>query len=150
MMSDMEDYWRIDWVDNRLALSGSIPDYDRLIKEDIKVVVNVRAEAHDDIIELGRRGIAYFWIPIGDFGAPRFDQIKAFLNITKKYDKVLVHCSEGRGRAASMAAYYLAKKYKLSATRALEMVKNVRPEILPTKAQVYKLEVVIDGKDYAI
>ena len=38
----------VDWIDKSVALSGSIDDYDKLVKENVKVIVNVRGESHDD------------------------------------------------------------------------------------------------------
>jgi len=117
---------KIDYVDKKLAISASIDDYDSLCGE-ITMVVNLRSEQHDDIYELTKRGISYFWIPIADWGAPRADQIELFLSLMK-YSKgtVLLHCAMGKGRTVMLAiAYLLDKGLVKSIEEGEEWIKNI-------------------------
>jgi len=103
----------IDWIDNRLAISGSIDDYNQLTKECIIAVINVKGESHDDINELTKRGISYFYIPIPDWMPPRKAQMDLFNRLLSKIKgKVLVHCELGIGRSGSLAISYLINSGK--------------------------------------
>ena len=83
---------KIDWIDNKLGVSGAIDNYNLLEKENIKAVINVRAELHDDMNELTKRMIQYYWIPIPDWSGPRSAQIRLFIDLVDNIKgKVLVH-----------------------------------------------------------
>lgn len=99
---------QIDWIDDKLGISSSIDNYDKLSDEGVDAVINVRGEYHDDIYELSKRTIAYFWIPIPDWLPPRKRQIDEFLRIVNGVDgKTLVHCEAGIGRSGSLTIAYL-------------------------------------------
>jgi len=133
---------KIDWIDNKIAMSGAIGNYDELVKQGITMVINVRTEQHDDIWELTKRNISYFWIPVADWNAPRSDQIENFLELAKnRDDKILVHCAVGKGRSAFLVVSYLISKYKLSIEDAVKKAKKARPAIDMTPAQIKKLKI---------
>lgn len=135
----------IDWIDDKLAVSGAIDNYDELVELGITMIINLRAEQHDDICELTKRNIAYYWIPVADWGAPRSDQIKTFLDIIDRDDKILVHCAVGKGRTGFFAVAYLIDKYKLSIEDAVKRAKEARPIIDLTPAQARKLNIQFGG-----
>jgi len=133
---------KIDWIDDKIAMSGAIGNYDELVKQGITMVINVRTEQHDDIWELTKRNISYFWIPIADWNAPRSDQIENFLELAEnRDDKILVHCAVGKGRSAFLVVSYLISKYKLSIEDAVKKAKKARPAIDMTPAQIKKLKI---------
>ena len=127
-------------IKDNLYLSGSIDNYDDLTYNCIGVVVNIRNEQQDDIYELTKRGIAYYYIPVGDYWPPRMELIRVFLNIIEKNkDKgILVHCAEGKGRSAMLIACYLVKN-GMSSDDAVIYMKKIRPEISLTEEQMKKL-----------
>jgi len=133
---------KIDWIDDKIAMSGAIGNYDELVKQGITMVINVRTEQHDDIWELTKRNISYFWIPIADWNAPRSDQIENFLELVEdRDDKILVHCAVGKGRSAFLVVSYLISKYKLSIEDAVKKAKKARSAIDMTPAQIKKLKI---------
>jgi len=132
---------KIDYIDDKLAVSGAIDNYDKLVELGITMIINLRAEQHDDICELTKRNISYYWIPITDWHAPRSDQIDTFLNIINNNDKILIHCAVGKGRTGFFAVVYLIDKYKLSIDDAVKRAKDARPIIDLTPAQVRKLNI---------
>jgi len=133
---------KIDWIDEKIAIAGAFDDYNELAKQKITMVVNVRAEQHDDIWELTKRNISYFWIPVTDWNAPRSDQINNFLDITSNRDeKILVHCAVGKGRSAFLVISYLIHTYDLSIKEAIQKAKKARPAIDMTPAQIKKLKI---------
>jgi len=124
-----------------LYLSGTITNYDELDKLNIDVVINVRAEQHDDISELTNRHIAYYWIPINDYYAPRMNQIETFLEVLYKHlhrDNILVHCAEGRGRSAMFIAVHLVD-CGYTPTHSILYIQRIRPQVSLTDVQYKKL-----------
>ena len=143
--------WGIDWIDERLGISGIIDNYDALVDEGINMVINVMAEQHDDIRALTKRGIIYFWIPIVDYMSPRSHHIETFLSLVNlyKHKKILVHCELGMGRSAFFAIVYMMNKWKnnnVSLYEAIEKLKEIRPEVCLSPLQMEKL-VEIYGDD---
>jgi protein-tyrosine phosphatase len=127
----------IDWIDEKVAISGVIENYGGLEEEGITTVINVMAEQHDDVRALSKRGIAYFWIPVVDGQQPRTHQIATFLHILKmnNKEKMLIHCELGRGRSAFFGVCYLIDKYELSLFDAIDRLKKLRPIISLTPSQ---------------
>lgn len=137
---------KIDWIDDKLAISGAIDNYDKLVELGISMVINVMAEQHDDVQQLTKRNIPYYWIPVTDWHAPRSDQIKTFLTIISRDDKTLVHCAVGKGRTGFFAVAYLIYEYKMSIDDAVAKAKGARSIIDLTPVQVQKLKVHFQGR----
>jgi protein-tyrosine phosphatase len=137
---------RIDWIDDHIALSGAIDDYNELEKQGIDFVINTRYECHDDIIELGKHGISYFWFPIVDNFPPTTFTLRSLLNLVKKNPdkKILIHCTLGMGRSATLVLMYLIYKYELSVEEAITRLQTARPEAYPTQMQLEKLHKYYD------
>lgn len=134
---------RITTVDDKLSLSGAIDDYYKLVTSDIDAVINVRGELHDDINELSKRGIAYYWIPIPDWLPARKNQIEEFLYLVNKIDgRVLVHCEMGKGRSAMLVIAYLLECDKVKTIQeGLEYLSNKGHPIVDLwRSQQEKLE----------
>lgn len=140
--------WNIDQLNDNIYLSGAIEDYNRLTELGITTVINLRAEQHDDVWELTKRGISYFWIPMADGAAPRSDQIRAFLELSDGvYFKILVHCTAGKGRTGFMAAAYLLNKNpSLSIQEAIKYTIERRPVVDLTEPQLKKLMIHFPGR----
>lgn len=134
-------------ITDRLYLSGSILDYNLLNEIHIGAVINLRAEQHDDVWELTKRGIAYYWIPIADWGAPRSDQINACMRAIKENHRVLVHCAVGKGRAAFMViTWLLLADATLSVVDAIKKVTDIRSVVDLTDNQKRKLAIQFPGR----
>lgn len=144
---DMLNEADISKIGDSMYLSGSIIDYNILTKLHIDAVINLKAEQHDDVWELTKRGIAYFWIPVADWGAPRSDQFTACFRIAKEYHNVLIHCAVGKGRSVVMvAAVLLNNSPALPVEDALQIIKEIRPIALPTENQRKKLSIQFPGR----
>lgn len=135
----------ISWINEHIALSGAIENYNALDKVDI--VINCRSEQHDDICELTKRGIAYYWIPIVDGDAPTSSQIDVCLSLMNinPDQNILVHCNEGRGRSAVMVIAYFVP-FVGSVKNALNFVTERRPAVALRHAQDAKLYEYFDKK----
>ena len=49
---------------------------------------------------------------------------------------ILVHCKSGHRRSATVVAYYLMRKNKLSCKKAIELIKKRRPTTFPPKTYI--------------
>jgi predicted protein tyrosine phosphatase len=112
-----------------------------LASRGITAVVNMRSEYDDRAA-----GIApprYLYLPTEDDHAPTLEQLKAgttfIADEIARGGGVYIHCGAGVGRAATMAAAYLVST-GLSPDAAWARVRQVRPFIRPTKAQISQLE----------
>lgn len=131
---------KIFWVTGKIGLSGLIDDYNALGRIDI--VINCRAEAHDDLDILSQKRISYFWLPITDYLAPTYDMIHTFLDIVEmnKEKGILIHCRIGRGRSATLIVAYLMKELDFSLEEAIDHLKKIKPDVSLTKLQFDKLK----------
>ena len=128
-------------IDSWLYLSSEIDDYNKLVEYNISAVVNCRLEAHDDIMALSERKIAYYYIPFADATAPQRWQIKQFLDITEKQVGItLVHCTLGVGRSPLLAIAYMMSNYKCSIGEALYEIRSKREHISLNDVQMDKLK----------
>jgi protein-tyrosine phosphatase len=132
---------QIDKIDDKLYLSGSITNYEYLKELGITAVINCRAECHDDVYELTKMGIAYYWLPIVDNLAPSISiHYPPFENILRREERVLTHCQQGAGRSASLVVMYLIKFYNLKPQEAMDRLGEIRPITkLMTETQVEKI-----------
>lgn len=108
----------------------------------ITAVVNMRSEY--DYPELAKlHELKYLRLPTDDNGAPALaDLAKGVEFIADEIDgggRVYVHCWEGIGRSATMAAAYLVSMGSTPES-AWKKIKRVRPFIRPTAVQVKRLE----------
>ena len=134
---------KIDWIDSKLGLSGAIDDYNELERQQVKAVINLRSEMHDDVLELTKRGIAYYWLPLVDNLAPSMSFHMPILRRILKdigSDRVLIHCTQGIGRSASIALMYIIDKLEVSPESALLILKDVRPSVHMTDVQLNKVK----------
>ena len=113
----------------------------RLEARGITAVVDMRVEFDDQAA-----GIAperYLYLPTVDDQAPSLEQLEAGATFMAREmargGAVYVHCSAGVGRAPTMAAAYLVHT-GLSPAQAWDRIRQARPFIRPTAAQIDQLE----------
>jgi len=137
----------ITWINDNLAISGAIDSYEKLSELGIDIVVNIRAEQHDDIPTLTTRGISYYWIPVSDYFEARTFQIQSFVNIIKKNPnrKILVHCALGIGRSAMLICAYLIETKSMSVDESVEYLTDLRPIVRLSPPQINKLRIYYEN-----
>ncbi|XP_008807219.2 dual specificity protein phosphatase 1B-like isoform X2 [Phoenix dactylifera] len=70
-----------------------------------------------------------------------FDECFSFIDEAKRAGGgVLVHCFAGRSRSVTIIAAYLMKKYQMSLSHALSLVRSKRPQIAPNRGFMTQLE----------
>jgi protein-tyrosine phosphatase len=129
-----------DGLSKSLFVSGTIDNYKDLETNDITTVVNLKSEEHDTISVLTRMGIAYYYIPVADWGSPRSEQISTLLKIwDNTKGNMLLHCAEGRGRSASMAIAIIMHDNVVSFDKAKKQVETRRPCVAMLPEQMRKI-----------
>jgi predicted protein tyrosine phosphatase len=134
---------RVSQITPHLHVGGQYRSrgWSRLARRGISAVVNMRIEFDDQ--EAGIAPEEYLYLPTIDDHAPSLDHLRQgtefIQNQVQEGRGVLVHCGSGIGRAATMAAAYLLST-GLDVEQAWAMIRQVRPFIRPTSAQIAQLE----------
>jgi protein-tyrosine phosphatase len=133
----------LSWITPRLAIGGSFPcsRAEELARsQDIRAIVDLRAESCDDEKVLQRHGLRFLHLPTEDHcavGQSMLDEGAAFVNRHLDRDeRVLIHCEHGIGRSATLALCVLVSR-GLNPLDALELAKTRRSLVSPSPAQYH-------------
>lgn len=81
-------------------------------------------------------GVRWIEIPVRDFAPPALEKLFRFVKIVEEAEgTVLVHCEGGKGRTGTFAAAWLMRNGELSATDAVETLREVNPYAVETDEQ---------------
>ena len=126
-------------IEKELAGSGmptSLDEFEWIRGQGVDSVVTM---TEDPLPDEWTRKIAYLHVPTPDLTAPGMDDIDAaveFVHDQIRNDRsVMVHCAAGMGRAGTILACYFVKYRNLSATAAIEKIRNERPGSIQSEAQ---------------
>lgn len=129
------------WVTPTLAVGGSFAaDLVGMLAQDeaIAAIVDLRAEACDDIEVLRRHGIAHLHLPTPDrAGVCQADLARGVEFVCAHLDRdrrVLIHCEHGIGRAPSLALCVLTAR-GVPPLAALAQLKTRRSAVSPSPEQ---------------
>lgn len=90
----------------------------------------------------------YSWLPVADGYPPTPEQLDigtAIINeAVSKGKKVYVHCKNGHARSPTMVAAYLIRFQGKSIEEAIDLIKDIRPEIHIEENQKKALEAFRD------
>ena len=152
-MTRIGDMWRkihgiiyekptnFSWVlENKLAGCG-LPMSERevcwLQKQGIKTIISIREVPLES--EWIPKEITYLHVKVDDFMAPTITQldetIKIINNNIINNNPVLVHCLAGKGRTGTILASYLLKIEKISASQAINKIRQLRPGSVQSEIQ---------------
>jgi protein-tyrosine phosphatase len=105
-------------------------DYDFLVTNNIRAVINIRSERADDEDFYAAHGIAHLRLLVPDVWVPDEQAITAGVAWVKQQvadqRSVLVHCAKGRGRSATILAAYLMREAGYSYVEARDLLKSKR------------------------
>jgi atypical dual specificity phosphatase len=83
--------------------------------------------------------IEYLHVPTEDLTAPDIDKIDSTVDYIaeriKNGEPVMVHCAAGIGRTGTILASYLIKYQKMSAQKAIDLVRKERPGSIQSTSQ---------------
>jgi protein-tyrosine phosphatase len=131
----------IDWLTGTLAVGGCFPvdAAARLAREGITRVVDLRAEACDEEVELARHGIRLLHLPTEDacaVSSPMLaDGVAWVRDALAEGRRVLVHCQHGIGRSALLATCVLVDG-GMAPLAALKLAKEARAVVSPSPDQL--------------
>ena len=105
-------------------------DYDFLLHQRIRAVLNIRAERSDDLDFYDRHGIAHVRYFVPDVGVPDGEIITAAVDWIAQQvadgRPVLIHCAKGRGRSATLLAGYLMREAGYTFEEAEALIRSKR------------------------
>lgn len=129
----VDEYVAFSPMPDRAVLPYIIKEFDVVI-----AAVETHELAYDPSLLQSR--VEYIHIPIPDFAWPSIWQLYRAARITltaaKEGKRVLIHCSGGRGRSATLAAGYLIYRYGFSARRATEVIRSIRRGAIEVTGQL--------------
>ena len=134
-------------IKNKLAGSAiptSIKEIDWVIEQGVKSIVTIREEPLDDD---WIKNVNYLHVMSNDMGVPEFDDLTFAVDfIHRRLDDkepVMVHCLAGLGRTGTILASYLVKYENMSADKAIEKVREIRPgsiQSYPQEEMIFRFE----------
>jgi protein-tyrosine phosphatase len=105
-------------------------DYDFLVQNNIRAVINIRSERADDTDFYAAHDITHLRILVPDVWVPDEQAITEGVDwMTQQVAagrSVLVHCAKGRGRSATILAAYLMREAGYSYEEARDLLKSKR------------------------
>ncbi len=105
-------------------------DYDFLVKNNIRAVINIRSERADDTSFYAEHDITHLRLLVPDVWVPDDQAITDGVEWMKQQvadgRSVLVHCAKGRGRSATILAAYLMREAGYSYDEAKTLLKSRR------------------------
>jgi protein-tyrosine phosphatase len=105
-------------------------DYDFLVKNNIRAVINIRSERADDEAFYAAHDIAHLRLLVPDVWVPDEDAITEGVDWMSQQAaagrSVLVHCAKGRGRSATILAAYIMREAGYSYEEARDLLKSKR------------------------
>ncbi len=126
-------------IDSSLAGSGIPTTFDEFTwirDQGIKSIVTMTEEP---LPQNWIKEINYLHIPTADMTAPDLDSIDSaadFINEQiSREQPVMVHCAAGLGRAGTILACYFIKYKRLSATAAIQKIRDERPGSIQSLVQ---------------
>jgi protein tyrosine phosphatase (PTP) superfamily phosphohydrolase (DUF442 family) len=134
---------RVSQISPQLHVGGQYRrrGWPRLQALGITAVINMRVEFDDN--DAGIAPPRYLHLPVVDDQAPTVEQLHTGAEFIAEEiangGTVYIHCGSGIGRAATMAAAYLIST-GLSADEAWTSIRQARPFIRPTTAQIEQIE----------
>lgn len=131
----------LSWITPALAIGGCFAPHvcEELAREYlIRGVVDLRAEARDDELELRRHGLELLHLPTRDHAAVAPEMLREGVAFAARHldagGRVLIHCQHGIGRSGLLGLCVLVER-GYSPLAALELAKTRRPKVSPSPAQ---------------
>lgn len=132
----------ISFINQNLSVGGT-SKIEYLAKEGIKAIVDMRAEASDDPIEINRFGMNYIRLSVPDRSVPDLNEVISTTKWIRKQrmqgTKVFIHCNLGRGRGPLMAVLYLISE-GMGTGEAIQAVRKARPYCYFNPAQLQMIK----------
>ena len=126
-------------LDDKLAGSGMPTTLEEINWIKAKGVKSIVTMTEYGLPQSWVDGIEYLHVPTEDLTAPDIDKIDSTVDYIaeriKNNEPVMVHCAAGIGRTGTILASSLIKYQKMSAQKAIDMVRKERPGSIQSTSQ---------------
>ena len=134
-------------IKNKLAGSAiptSADEIKWIQEQGVKSIVTIREEPLEYSLPTEMK---YLHIHSNDMGVPEFDDLVYSVDFIHQRitndEPVMVHCLAGKGRTGIVLASYLVKHENMSADKAIEKVREIRPgsiQSYPQEEIIFRFE----------
>lgn len=125
------------WIDKPKLMGSHNPRQSELKIKDLSTIVSL-IDPNEQQLRYNPAipGVRWLEMSVKDFDAPPLEKLLRFVELVDKAEgTVLVHCEGGNGRTGTFAAAWLMRKGGISATTAIEVLRETNPRAVETDEQ---------------
>lgn len=134
-MSQVECCNDMDWIiEGQLAVGNmdAVADGQKLLSKNVGGIISVRDTLTRSMAYYNKHGIRVLHIPVLDSETTNLGQyfpivFKFIESVLQTGKSVVVNCYAGISRSTTLVTSYIMRKYRFSATAAMNFVKSKRP-----------------------
>ena len=125
------------WIDKPKLVGSHNPKQSELRFENLTTIISLIDPMEQRLnYNPAIPGIRWIEIPVRDFAPPALEKLFRFVKIVEEAEgTVLVHCEGGQGRTGTFGAAWLMRNGELSATDAIDALREINPYAVETEEQ---------------
>ncbi len=125
------------WIDKPKLIGSHNPRQSELKIENLTTIISLIDPAEQRLrYNPAIPGIKWVEIAVRDYDAPALEKLMRFVKLVGEVEgTVLVHCQGGNGRTGTFGAAWLMREGGISATTAIERLRETNPMAVETDEQ---------------
>ncbi len=125
------------WIDKPKLLGSHNPKQSELKIDNLTTIISLMDPTEQKLrYNPAIPGVRWIEIPVRDYDAPALEKLIRFVKLVEESEgTVLVHCEGGSGRTGTFGAAWIMLKDSVSATTAIETLRETNPHAVETDEQ---------------